>query len=216
MLAAAKAEIAPATYMRLSCGSVSSFSLIVLRSSNSLATACSFDVLIAFAPFVLDCPLIIIDLQLFVKRILKIFLTGSIFCDSISAERRMINLDESIGSRINSLIVSLGIKKVRFAEQIKVDQSYVTQLIKGRNYPSDRVIDNICRAFDVNEQWLRTGDGPMFVPIDKDKEFDRICMEIQLSDDEFIKDIMRKYWGLDENGKAIIRQMLAGLTDKKK
>jgi transcriptional regulator with XRE-family HTH domain len=128
----------------------------------------------------------------------------------------MINLDESIGSRINSLIVSLGIKKVRFAEQIKVDQSYVTQLIKGRNYPSDRVIDNICRAFDVNEQWLRTGDGPMFVPIDKDKEFDRICMEIQLSDDEFIKDIMRKYWGLDENGKAIIRQMLAGLTDKKK
>lgn len=112
--------------------------------------------------------------------------------------------------------MSLGIKKVRFAEQIKVDQSYVTQLIKGRNYPSDRVIDNICRAFDVNEKWLRTGEGPMFIPIDKDEEFDRICMEIQLSDDEFIKDIMRKYWGLDENGKEIIRQMLAGLTDNKK
>jgi len=122
-------------------------------------------------------------------------------------------LDESIGCRINTLITSLGIKKVRFAERIKVDQSYVTQLIKGRNCPSDRVIDNICRAFGVDEEWLRTGEGPMFVPIDKDKEFDRICMEIQLSDDEFIKDIMRKYWGLDESGKAIIRQMLSGLPD---
>ena len=122
-------------------------------------------------------------------------------------------MDESIGCRINTLITSLGIKKVRFAERIKVDQSYVTQLIKGRNCPSDRVIDNICRAFGVDEEWLRTGEGPMFVPIDKDKEFDRICMEIQLSDDEFIKDIMRKYWGLDESGKAIIRQMLPGLPD---
>lgn len=213
MLAAAKAAIAPATYMRLSCGSVSSFSLIALRSSSSLETACSFDVLIGFTPFFLDCPLIIIDLQLFVKWFPKIFLTGSIFCDSISSEKGGIILDESIGCRINTLITSLGIKKVRFAERIKVDQSYVTQLIKGRNCPSDRVIDNICRAFGVDEEWLRTGEGPMFVPIDKDKEFDRICMEIQLSDDEFIKDIMRKYWGLDESGKAIIRQMLSGLPD---
>lgn len=215
MLVAAKAEIAPATYMRLSCGSVSSFSLIAFRSSIASETVCSFAVFMFSPPF-LDCPLIIIDLQLFVKCFSKFFLTGSIFCDSILAERGVINLDESIGSRINNLIMSLGIKKVRFAEQIKVDQSYVTQLIKGRNYPSDRVIDNICRAFDVNEKWLRTGEGPMFIPIDKDEEFDRICMEIQLSDDEFIKDIMRKYWGLDENGKEIIRQMLAGLTDNKK
>ena len=99
---------------------------------------------------------------------------------------------------------------------LKIDQSYVTQLTNGRRNPSDRLVSDICEKFNISEKWLRTGEGEMFVPIDSDKEFDRICMEIQLSDDEFIKDIMRKYWGLDENGKAIIRQMLAGLTDKKK
>jgi len=125
-------------------------------------------------------------------------------------------LGNNIGDRIGEIISTLKIKKVYFAEQLKIDQSYVTQLTNGRRNPSDRLVSDICEKFNISEKWLRTGEGEMFVPIDSDKEFDRICMEIQLSDDEFIKDIMRKYWGLDENGKAIIRQMLAGLTDKKK
>ena len=125
-------------------------------------------------------------------------------------------MGNNIGDRIGEIISTLKIKKVYFAEQLKIDQSYVTQLTNGRRNPSDRLVSDICEKFNISEKWLRTGEGEMFVPIYSDKEFDRICMEIQLSDDEFIKDIMRKYWGLDENGKAIIRQMLAGLTDKKK
>ena len=125
-------------------------------------------------------------------------------------------MGNNIGDRIGEIISTLKIKKVYFAEQLKIDQSYVTQLTNGRRNPSDRLVSDICEKFNISEKWLRTGEGEMFVPIDSDNEFDRICMEIQLSDDEFIKDIMRKYWGLDENGKAIIRQMLAGLTDKKK
>lgn len=125
-------------------------------------------------------------------------------------------MNNNIGDRIGEIISTLKIKKVHFAEQLKIDQSYVTQLTNGRRNPSDRLVSDICEKFNISEKWLRTGEDPMFVPIDRDKEFDRICMEIQLSDDEFIKDIMRKYWGLDENGKKIIRQMLAGLPDNKK
>ena len=29
--------------------------------------------------------------------------------------------------------------------------------------PSDRTILDICREFDVNEHWLRTGEGEMFI-----------------------------------------------------
>lgn len=120
-------------------------------------------------------------------------------------------MNNNMGDRIGNVISTLKIKKVYFAEQLKIDQSYVTQLTNGRRNPSDRLISDICEKFNVDEIWLRTGEGEMFAQIDKDKEFDRICTEIQLSDDEFIKDIMRKYWKLDENGKEIIRQMLSGL-----
>lgn len=76
---------------------------------------------------------------------------------------------DTIGMRIGALIASLGIRKVRFAERIKVDQAYVTQLTNGKRNPSDRLIDTICREFNVNEAWLRTGEGEMFVQLPKNE-----------------------------------------------
>lgn len=71
-------------------------------------------------------------------------------------------MDSEFGERLASLIKTLGMKKVRFAERIKVDQSYITKLVKGTGQPSDLLIAAICREFSVNENWLRTGEGDMF------------------------------------------------------
>lgn len=79
-------------------------------------------------------------------------------------------MTETIGMRIGEVIKALGIKKVRFAEQIKVDQSYITQLVNGKRNPSDRTIADICREFHVNEDWLRTGEGEMFIQLTRDQE----------------------------------------------
>lgn len=72
-------------------------------------------------------------------------------------------MDSEFSKRISELIESLGMKKVRFAERIKVDQSYITKLTKGIGQPSDLLITAICREFSVNENWLRNGQGDMFV-----------------------------------------------------
>ena len=121
---------------------------------------------------------------------------------------------ESINDRIAKCIDASGLTKSAFAEKINVGQPFISQLNSGKKNPSDRTISDICREFNVNEIWLRTGEGEMFIQMDKDEEFDRLCTEIQMSDDEFIKDIMRKYWSLDETGKSIIRQMLSGMPEK--
>ena len=60
-------------------------------------------------------------------------------------------------------------KKVEFAHKIKVDQAYVTQLTTGKRNPSDRLIDAICREFNVSEDWLRTGNGEMCVTVPDDE-----------------------------------------------
>ena len=36
----------------------------------------------------------------------------------------------------------------------------------GRNQPIDAVISLICREFNVNENWLRSGEGEMFLPVE--------------------------------------------------
>lgn len=69
---------------------------------------------------------------------------------------------DEINCRIKELIAALGIKKTVFAGQLNVSQAFVSQMCSGSSQPSDRTISDICREFDVNEEWIRTGKGEMF------------------------------------------------------
>lgn len=75
---------------------------------------------------------------------------------------------QTINERIGILIDTLEMTKTSFAESLKVSQQYVSKLIRSGN-PSERLIDDICEKFNVNEDWLRTGNGGkenMFIPDD--------------------------------------------------
>ena len=76
----------------------------------------------------------------------------------------------SLNNRISRLIESLGIKKTTFAEKLNVSQAFVSQLCSGVSQPSDRTIADICREFNVNEDWLRTGEGEMFLRRSRNEE----------------------------------------------
>lgn len=122
-------------------------------------------------------------------------------------------MSNNIGCRIDSLIKALGIKKVRFAEQIRVDQSYITHIINGKSNPSDRIINDICREFKVDEDWLRTGEGKMFLQLDDDAEFNAICEQIQLSDDNLIKNIIKAYWKMNDEQKKFLQKLINELAE---
>ena len=115
-----------------------------------------------------------------------------------------------MGERIGKLLDALKIKKVRFAQRLNIDQSYVSQLVSGKRNPSDRTVA------DVSELWLRTGQGEMFPTLSEDADFIRILTEIQTSDDSFIKAFLRTYWQLDEKEKAVLQKFLNGLQTQAK
>lgn len=75
---------------------------------------------------------------------------------------------ENIGSRIAQIISAVGMTKTKFAQELALQQPYVSQLCAGIRQPSDRTIKDICRVFGVSESWLRTGDGEMFAPLNRD------------------------------------------------
>lgn len=64
--------------------------------------------------------------------------------------------------RIAFLIEKLGITKTAFAQKLNITQPYVSKLLKTGN-PSDRLIEDICEKFEVNEDWLRNGIEPMYI-----------------------------------------------------
>ena len=73
--------------------------------------------------------------------------------------------------RLIKLRKALKLTQQKFADEIGVKRNTVATYEMGRNEPIDTVIKLICDKFKVNENWLRNGEGEMFVEVSRDDEF---------------------------------------------
>ena len=64
--------------------------------------------------------------------------------------------------RIKKLRKILKLTQQEFANRIGMKRNTVANYETGRNDPSASVISLICLEFNVNESWLRNGNGDMF------------------------------------------------------
>ena len=120
---------------------------------------------------------------------------------------------EHLSERIVELIKALGIKKTIFARTLNVSQAFVSQLCSGERVPSDRTIADICREFDVSEEWLRTGTGPMFVEKTRDEELADFFGHV-LARDDFKQRLLAALSRLDESEWAMLEQVARKLLDE--
>lgn len=72
----------------------------------------------------------------------------------------------NVNSRIKLLRKALGLTQAAFAEKIGLKQAAIGLYENEQRNVLDRTISDICRAFDVNEEWLRNGTGEMFIEPD--------------------------------------------------
>lgn len=121
-----------------------------------------------------------------------------------------------IGERIKEIRKSVGKTQQAFADVIGLKRNTIANYEIGQIQPSDRTIADICREFNVSEVWLRTGEGEMFVDLGEDAELTQVLAEIQVSDDDAIKDVLVAYWELEEKEKAAIRKLIDGIVRRQK
>lgn len=114
-------------------------------------------------------------------------------------------------TRIKQIRKSENLTQKAFADRLGLKQNTIATYEMGRTEPSDRTIADICREFNVSEVWLRTGEGEMHIELPEDAEFDLIMAEIQESDDDLIKSILKAYWELPDTKKAAVRDWLDGV-----
>ena len=72
-----------------------------------------------------------------------------------------------MNQRILELRKSLNLSQTDFGEQIGMKPSSISDIENNRVQISDRTIIAICSKFNVNEEWLKTGNGNMFLEYDK-------------------------------------------------
>ncbi len=89
--------------------------------------------------------------------------------------------------RLKALRKALGLTQQELAEKIGIKRNTFAQYENGRNVPIDAVIKLICDTFRVNEDWLRTGAGEMFVEVSQHDEIQRMVDELLLDDSDDLK-----------------------------
>lgn len=85
----------------------------------------------------------------------------------------------------------LKITQDKFSETILLKRNTIALIETGKNTLTDRTISDICREFNVNEKWLRTGCGEVF---------------IEQSTEEL--DILARRYNLDDRSKSIVEAFL--------
>ena len=88
-----------------------------------------------------------------------------------------------MNQRLKKLRKSLDLTQQKFADRIGIARGNVGAYEVGKNAPSDAVISLICREFNVNEDWLRTGEGEMFIKQTRDEQIASFVGSIQSSED---------------------------------
>lgn len=123
----------------------------------------------------------------------------------------------TIGDRIKEIRKGANLTQQKFAERIGTKQNTVAQYEIGRNVPMDPVITAICREFNVNEVWLRTGDGDPFQEESRQEQIMKFAVQTIKGSDDFRKQFVAMLAKMDaEDWEALAKlfNKLAGETKK--
>jgi transcriptional regulator with XRE-family HTH domain len=99
--------------------------------------------------------------------------------------------------RLKDVRKALGLNQSEFAAKIGIGQGSYSHIETGENAFTEQNIRLICLTFGVNEAWLRTGAGDMFINKDlaeTPEERELLSIFRRLSEDmkEFFLDMGRK------------------------
>ena len=96
-------------------------------------------------------------------------------------------METTLSDRIKTVVKASKLNQTQFAAKVSISQQFLSQICNGRKTPSDRTITDICREFNVNEVWLRTGEGEPFQEESRQEQIMKFAAQTIKGSDEFRK-----------------------------
>lgn len=106
-----------------------------------------------------------------------------------------------MNNRIRTLRKHLDLTQQEFAQKIGSSQNILANYETGRRNPSNSVINNICKTFHVREEWLRNGEGEMFLP-EAGRKLEALAKKYNLSQGAQI--VIEKFVKMNEAERQIL------------
>lgn len=130
-----------------------------------------------------------------------------------------------IGNRIKELRKSLNLTQADFGMKIGLKPTAIGQMENGLRSVTERSIILLCEKYNVNEIWLRTGEGEMFQEILPEDEIasavSNVLEDVKCENTIYtlVKELLLKYEQLDTNSKKVINayvdDVISGYAQKK-
>lgn len=93
----------------------------------------------------------------------------------------------TIGERVKELRKQVNLTQQAFADRLNLKRNTVGSYEVNVVEPSDRTISDICREFNINETWLRTGEGEMFNQITQSEKLAAFLADITANEEDSFK-----------------------------
>jgi len=116
----------------------------------------------------------------------------------------------NISDRVKQVRSELGLTQIEFRTKTGISQSHLTAIESGKRVVTEKTLKVICATFNVSEEWLRTGEGEMFV------ENDNVLLS-QLSKqydlDAFSRKFIEAYISLPQSHRDVIKNFALSLVE---
>ena len=91
------------------------------------------------------------------------------------------------GERIKKVRKSLKLTLEKFGEKIGVKKNAISAVENNRNSLSEQMAKSVCREYNVNETWLRTGEGEMFLPVNRKTKIEKLTNQLLSEESDSFK-----------------------------
>lgn len=126
-------------------------------------------------------------------------------------------MELNIGERIEILRKDLSMSRRVFGEKLGVSESVIVNIEYDRLKRPDQkesLYKLICKEFNVNEEWLRTGNGEMFVPLTRNQLITDFTSNLIKEDETFKKRLVEALSKLDESEWDVLEKLAESLIKK--
>lgn len=115
--------------------------------------------------------------------------------------------------RIKDVRLALGLSQDEFGRRLGVTRGAVTNIELNKVDPKPLFVDLICREFNVNEDWLRTGEGEMFVQRTRDEELAAFFGDVLSGEPDFKRRLLSVLSRLDTEEWVLLEQVAEMQTE---
>ena len=112
-----------------------------------------------------------------------------------------------ISERFKQLRNELGKSQTEFGAGIGVSRSVINNIERGVTEPSDVFLNHLCVVYNVNREWLETGEGDMFEPTTQADETARMIESI--SESPAMRSLLATWAQLSDENKAVFERFAA-------